>query len=64
MRYFTAPQYGQAHRVATDPSLAVCGRPVPMDAKYRTVKETPKGECPRCGDQKLPDYTTSGRPSG
>lgn len=62
MRYFTAEQYGQDHRVsAGDPSLAVCGRPIPDDAKYRTVVEPPKGQCARCADMKLPDYTTGGQ---
>ena len=55
--YFKTEQYGQEHRVARDPSLAVCGRPVPADAKMREVAEPPKGECPRCADMKLPDYT-------
>ena len=58
VRYFTAEQYGQEHRVANDPSLAVCGRPVPADAKMREVAKPPKGECPRCADTNLPDYTT------
>lgn len=64
VRYFTADRYGQSHRVAASGDLAVCGRPIPDDAKFRTVTERPKGECARCGDEKLPDYTaakTSGR---
>ena len=65
VRYFTADRYEKAHRVsAGDPTLAVCGRPIPNDAKFRTVDEPPKGECARCGNLKLPDYTTSGRPTG
>jgi len=64
MRYFTAEQYGQDHRVAASGDLAVCGRPIPDDAKTRTVEEPPKGECARCGNSKLPDYTTFRWPSG
>lgn len=59
MRSFTAQQYGQAHRVAADPTLAVCGRPIPVDAEYQTVVEPPQGECARCWNLKLPDYTLS-----
>ena len=42
MKYFTAEQYGQDHRVAADPSIAVCGRPIPDvgDGADRGVEDT------------------------